>query len=219
MSLMEFENRASSEYATFVSKSDLIREAEKYCNTSFLIPQSGSMYTAWASMKLLETKGLVDKTGHPAKYCLSDDGKVLGEKLWSHHYKNNDDISSTQKSEIFSLTSSQSRCDDNFSNYPESSQNNIQRFNNDSDDDLVILGTSNENDMRFSSSQNIPILSQVGGIKELVPRIVRAGSYEIKLIVDNRERPNRSSSHVADFREGLLALGIEVDFKPLEVGT
>jgi crossover junction endonuclease MUS81 len=59
-----------------LSKADVIQIAQPYCDASFTVgTDTTKHYTAWASMKTLETKELVCTKGHPTKrYYLSDEG-------------------------------------------------------------------------------------------------------------------------------------------------
>ncbi|XP_067137762.1 crossover junction endonuclease MUS81 isoform X2 [Centruroides vittatus] len=66
---------------SFMKKQDLIDSAQLLCNSSFTRPEPGSHYTAWSSMGNLIRKGLVTKYGNPAKYSLSEGGRMLAVSL------------------------------------------------------------------------------------------------------------------------------------------
>jgi crossover junction endonuclease MUS81 len=59
-----------------LSKNELIELAQPHCDSSFSVGSDTTKhYTAWSSMKTLETKELVCTKGHPTKrYYLSDEG-------------------------------------------------------------------------------------------------------------------------------------------------
>lgn len=59
-----------------LSKSELIELAQPHCDSSFTVGSDTTKhYTAWSSMKTLESKELVCTKGHPTKrYYLSDEG-------------------------------------------------------------------------------------------------------------------------------------------------
>ncbi|KAJ9629066.1 Crossover junction endonuclease mus81 [Knufia peltigerae] len=59
-----------------ISKEELKRLAQPHCDASFDVPPDPTkFYTAWQSIKLLESKELVCTKGHPIKkYYLSDEG-------------------------------------------------------------------------------------------------------------------------------------------------
>lgn len=59
-----------------MSKADLIEMAQPHCDASFTAPTDATkFYTAWASMKTLQTKEYVVERGRPTRrYQLTDDG-------------------------------------------------------------------------------------------------------------------------------------------------
>ena len=66
-----------------LAKEDLIVRAQPHSDSSFSVPSDPSkFYTAWASMKTLETKELVYKFGRPiAKYALTDEGWEVAKRM------------------------------------------------------------------------------------------------------------------------------------------
>lgn len=58
----------------FLTKSEIIRTAQEYCDTSFEHLEKGTYFTAWSGMKTLVNKGYVYVTGNPHKYCLTEEG-------------------------------------------------------------------------------------------------------------------------------------------------
>ena len=58
----------------FLTKSELVRAAQPFSDSSYEHSEKGSYFTAWNSMKSLITKGYVYMTGNPHKYCLTEDG-------------------------------------------------------------------------------------------------------------------------------------------------
>ncbi|ORY28258.1 hypothetical protein BCR39DRAFT_496331 [Naematelia encephala] len=62
----------------FLTKSELIRAAQPYSDSSYEHSEKGTYFTAWSSMKTLVGKGYVYVTGNPHKYCLTEDGYEVG---------------------------------------------------------------------------------------------------------------------------------------------
>ncbi|WVO14012.1 hypothetical protein L204_101637 [Cryptococcus depauperatus] len=62
----------------FLTKSEIIRVAKLYCETSYEQSAPGSYSTAWSGMKTLVSKGCVYVTGNPHKYCLTEAGYNVG---------------------------------------------------------------------------------------------------------------------------------------------
>ncbi|ODO10868.1 hypothetical protein I350_01467 [Cryptococcus amylolentus CBS 6273] len=58
----------------FLTKSEIIRTAQEYCDVSFEHSERGTYYTAWSGMKTLVSKGYVYVTGNPHKHCLTEEG-------------------------------------------------------------------------------------------------------------------------------------------------
>ncbi|WBW75160.1 Holliday junction resolvase subunit Mus81 [Schizosaccharomyces osmophilus] len=66
----------------FATKPQIIVSAQSFCDASFGSTTDGNQrYTAWNAIKTLITKGLIYQTGHPAKYCLTDDGEEVCTRL------------------------------------------------------------------------------------------------------------------------------------------
>lgn len=50
-----------------MTKTELVREAQEYADSSFTVSEAGSYYTAWSSMSGLVERGLVTRYGHPPR--------------------------------------------------------------------------------------------------------------------------------------------------------
>lgn len=66
-----------------LSKADLIEAAQPHCDASFTAPADATkFYTAWSSMKTLQSKELVYERGAPLKrYCLTDEGWEVASRV------------------------------------------------------------------------------------------------------------------------------------------
>lgn len=65
----------------YLTKAELQRSAQAFCDKSFAMPDPGSKYTAWSSVSTLIQKNLVIKTHNPARYSLTEKGLELAQKL------------------------------------------------------------------------------------------------------------------------------------------
>ncbi|KAI8848998.1 hypothetical protein BC829DRAFT_392594 [Chytridium lagenaria] len=74
--------RISSRSVGYMSKSEIIKIAQDHCDTSFnTVASSSSMYNGWSAMATLIEKDLVARYGNPARFCLTEDGKALANKM------------------------------------------------------------------------------------------------------------------------------------------
>lgn len=73
------------DYRGYMTKGELLHEAQKYCDSSLTKPDTAknSHYTAWTSMKGLVSKELIFKRGNPSQFFLTPDGRALAQKLVS----------------------------------------------------------------------------------------------------------------------------------------
>lgn len=72
-------------------KKDLIKEAQKHCDSSFTSTDPNSHYTAWNSMTSLIKKNLVFKENKlPARYKLTDEGRNLATTILNGAKENTD---------------------------------------------------------------------------------------------------------------------------------
>ncbi|OCF44157.1 hypothetical protein I317_01949 [Kwoniella heveanensis CBS 569] len=62
----------------FLTKTEVIRGAQEYCDSSYEHSEKGTHFTAWSGMKTLVNKGYVYVTGNPHKYCLTEEGYEVG---------------------------------------------------------------------------------------------------------------------------------------------
>ncbi|KAL0276495.1 UNVERIFIED_CONTAM: hypothetical protein PYX00_004053 [Menopon gallinae] len=67
-----------------MTKAELQKEAQELCDSPFIrSTQSTSYYTAWSSMSMLVKKGLVETSGRPARFWLTEKGTETAVLLQS----------------------------------------------------------------------------------------------------------------------------------------
>lgn len=99
-----------SDLTDYMTKPDIIKHGEQYCNSSFTMPstsQGSYNYTAWSSMTKLLKEELVVETGNPKRFALTEEGKQLAKKLSLIHDKGHIVHSSGSDSDLASVVSSQ----------------------------------------------------------------------------------------------------------------
>ncbi|KAG1666427.1 Crossover junction endonuclease MUS81 [Nymphon striatum] len=72
-----FQNGSSN-----MSKQELIDAAQSFCDSSFIVPEPGSYYTAWSNMGTLIKRTLVKKEYRPPRYSLTDNGIDLASAIF-----------------------------------------------------------------------------------------------------------------------------------------
>nr|CAG4641699.1 EOG090X06E6 [Eurycercus lamellatus] len=77
------QNENPSRTAGYLKKSELQEAAQPYADVSFTQTNivDSQYYSAWSSMSTLIKKELVEKIGNPAKYMLTETGRILAIKL------------------------------------------------------------------------------------------------------------------------------------------
>lgn len=58
----------------FLTRNEIIRVAQPYCDSSYEHAERGGHQTAWNGIKTLINKGYVFVSGSPHKYCLTEEG-------------------------------------------------------------------------------------------------------------------------------------------------
>ncbi|WVQ71821.1 hypothetical protein IAR50_001363 [Cryptococcus sp. DSM 104548] len=58
----------------FLTKSEIIRTAQEYCDVSFDHSEKGGYYTAWSGMNTLVKKGYIYSKENSRKHCLTEEG-------------------------------------------------------------------------------------------------------------------------------------------------
>jgi crossover junction endonuclease MUS81 len=67
-------DRPETTTTVYLTKSEIIRAAKEYCDSSYEHSEKGTYFTAWSGMKTMVNKGLVYMTGNPHKFCLTEEG-------------------------------------------------------------------------------------------------------------------------------------------------
>ena len=200
-------------------KEELIEVAQPYSDSSFTKgSDTTKLYTAWASMKTLESKELVCTRGHPMKrYYLSDDGWDLALRLKAMHDEVEQppsEAAKDMKDKTHTTTSASST-----TRVPPMP---VRRLNND-DMDVVYLSSSPEPEEpgmhnlghEHQSSPNVLVRSDIVD-SSASPIILPPGSFDVRLILDSREV--RSKTDRDYISEGLRKEGITPITRALPLG-
>ena len=176
--------------ASPLSKSQIIDLGQPLSDTSFVISDARSKfnYTAWNSIKTLIQKELVIKSGHPPRFCLSDEGLVLAQELETSTQVLQDGVGSGSRS----------------NHQGAASQREPLAASSLPNQDFSTTHHTTESVHRTTEFSQLPFL-----------RFDR-GSFDIVLILDNREIRNRGDRSF--FILELEKCGIKVETRALELG-
>lgn len=193
-----------------MTKTDLIREAQPHCDSSFSAPADPTkFYTAWNSMKTLVQKELVYERGRPLKrYALTDEGwdvaKRIRDTAVSTARTAGSGIAATAASRPATLptTSLQSTVasavvldDDDDDGVDPQRPTNLE-FG-----DVVAEGSAAPDDAELPT---------------FAPIIMLPGSFTVELILDNREV--RAKTDRDYMQEELAKRGIKPTVRALDLG-
>lgn len=194
-----------------LSKAELIEAAQPHCDASFTAPADATkFYTAWASMKTLQTKELVYQRGAPLKrYCLTDEGWVVAKGV-KEIAQQRDGLPSGVRPTTLDPTPGSGR------QVPTSVTKSP-----DDDDDVFITESNTVNVPRPAQQEYVDVVPAGGeangaAIPQFTPVKLPPGSFDIRLVLDNREvRTMKDREYV---RDELSKKGVTPIVRPLEIG-
>jgi crossover junction endonuclease MUS81 len=190
---------------TSATKAEIIRAAYEFSDASFDTPQDSKFYTAWNSMKQLLEKGYVYKSGNPPRYCLTDEGAEVADKLVN---AGNCVTQPSQKRQ-------------------RSMEPEVPRTENETRKPAVRTWIPPET-LGFTPSSLVmeqPVLSQPMTQGATAPKtlsgtqggkVLPAGSYTIELVMDNREIHDQQD-RVRLERE-IRSKGVDYSTRTLDIG-
>jgi len=181
-----------------VTKTDIIRVARQFCDTSFDTPLDSKYYTAWNSMKTVLEKGYVYKTGNPPKYTLTEEGLEVAQRLVQACQAPEGGGIGGINTDEEPLTKRAKNVDVQRGWIPPES--------------LDISGPSNPRQF----IDPLPAVSHTPFSPSNDARILPAGSYTVKLIVDNREIHKERDLERLEI--GLREGGVDYSLRSLDVG-
>jgi len=148
-----------------ITKVEIIRVAQPFCDSDFMTPLDNQHYTAWSSMKILLEKGYVYKNGNPPRFSLTDEGLEVAKSL----------VKATE-------VGGKSQETGQFQKRPRLNEP-VPSFIPPDTMELWETPASRVADVVRPPLASTSTSASVGQ----TPRILRAGSYTIQFIMDNRE--------------------------------
>ncbi|CAG8541288.1 2832_t:CDS:2, partial [Racocetra fulgida] len=169
-----------------MTKADLIKEAQRYCDASFDIPSGKQkFYTAWNSMKTLLDKNYVYKNDYPSRFSLTESGLLVARQM---------------------VETANLQGNNPFSNFPSTQPANL--------DDTVVHTTSLQGNNSFSNFPSIqPANLDNTTVHTVLPTKIENHTVEKKpIIIDLRES---SDEECYIQKESKLPSNDSSGFKPL----
>ncbi|KAH8905375.1 crossover junction endonuclease MUS81 [Coniochaeta sp. PMI_546] len=193
-----------------LSKADLIEAAQPHCDASFTAPADATkFYTAWNSMKTLQTKELVYQRGAPLKrYCLTDEGWEVAKRVKEIAQQRNAVVSEV-RSPTFDLAPEASRVYATAANLPD-------------DDGDIFITEPNPVDVSRPAQQAYVDVVPVGGettgsaVPRFTPIRLPPGSFSVRLVLDNREVRTKTDRDYV--QEELTKKGVKPIVRAMDLG-
>ncbi|KAJ3216003.1 Crossover junction endonuclease mus81 [Dinochytrium kinnereticum] len=189
--------RTQSRGVGYLSKSDVIKFAQDHCDAPFTSTGAAtSIYSGWSSMATLIDKDLVARYGNPPRFCLTEEGKCLADKI----------------DQSVKIVRGRTNVADDISNTDARSESSfvlLEDLEGANDDNLQFWYLADDN-------------SRVRHKSEAATRFIVVfpiGSFEILLLLDVREVKSGSVGvERTFFQDGLREKGIQFETRMLELG-
>ncbi|ESO96484.1 hypothetical protein LOTGIDRAFT_115731 [Lottia gigantea] len=217
-----YTDRQAANCKGYLTKTELMREAQPLADKSFTEPDPGAAqwYTAWSSMATLLKKGLVVKERSPAQFSLSESGCALAYRLLyvDEHTTFNDTPVAVRQDQVEPPLPGL-EIDDNkevendegisdFGHMPTEIDDNRDNSQSSSTTVTSLDVDTNSQSSTVSSTSSLP-----------VPEFVlRPGEFEVVLVIDNREFYGSSKSKTKILLPDLMKNKVNCDLRELHVG-
>ncbi|KAJ3226374.1 Crossover junction endonuclease mus81 [Chytriomyces hyalinus] len=191
----------------YMSKHDIVQSGQEHADMPLDTPGAGTMYSGWAAMKGLKEKELVMAYGNPPRFCLTEEGETLVDRMLA---------SMDQTTSVANANPSSVIDGRNSSSHPQATQyssNNgifksVSTLSEDSSEPASQLSHASSKRQRFApdTASNQPFRSL-----SFAP-----GEFEIVLLLDTREVKNGANRSF--FYDGLVNRNVKVEQRMLELG-
>ncbi|CAG8819013.1 14376_t:CDS:2, partial [Gigaspora margarita] len=186
-----------------MTKTDLIKEAQRYCDASFDIPSGKQkFYTAWNSMKTLLDKNYVYKNDYPSRFSLTESGMLVARQIvQTASLQGNDPFSESGMLVARPIVQTASlQGNDPF----------LEKNHTTEKDPIIIdlVESSDEESDQVGTASN--------SLNNFKPIVWEPGTFEIVLILDTREvKLKKDRDYIKDT---LQDKGINLSVRNLELG-
>ncbi|KAJ3119299.1 Crossover junction endonuclease mus81 [Physocladia obscura] len=224
------------ELGVYLTKAEIIKRSLPHADTPLDAPATnGSFYNGWSSMATLLEKELVTKYSHPPRFTLTEEGAALVTRMIASSTQSqakswkesSEDESSEDESFVMFMPD---RCNLNIPSHSLNSQIStkpnctttvesiatiLKSSSSVSSNNIIQL---NSNSSSFCESESVAPASPSPAMNTAISKdaILLAGSFEVVLLLDNREVKNGYNRNF--FKDGLSEKGIRFESRSLEIG-
>ncbi|XP_018408358.1 PREDICTED: crossover junction endonuclease MUS81 [Nanorana parkeri] len=194
----------------YMTKAELQREAQSLCDKSFTLIDPNNKYTAWSSVSTLIQKELVIKTHSPARYCLTEKGLELAQRL-----KGADQLLEGKSNVVrhFDAHSSDEEPDD--ANNVGSQENPAIRYVNKSVSAALPQYTTLSLPVEAKQLSLDPVLNSYHHVPDFT---LLPGHFNVILCVDFIETTGGSAHKKQELVSELKRNGVDFDVRKLHIG-
>ncbi|KAJ3350990.1 Crossover junction endonuclease mus81 [Entophlyctis luteolus] len=227
----------------YLTKAEIISKGHEFADQPLDAPGPGGVHTGWSSITTLISKELVMKYGHPPRFTLTEEGEYLADRMIatmtemqpaSTELVESDGSDSQMEGRPYARkrsTKSMASQQQNLSTIPHASlattalaaaaEVNVTRAG--SAPPYVDLQVAASSLSRSSGSTLSTASAPASSSSSLhlaaaptSPAVLRAGAFDVVLVLDNREIKNGYNRSF--FKDGLAARNVRFESRALEVG-
>ncbi|KAI9352056.1 hypothetical protein BDR26DRAFT_850275 [Obelidium mucronatum] len=198
----------------YMTKHEIIKMGQEHADMPLDAPMNGSYYSGWSSMANLLEKELVMKYGSPPRFILSEEGVALVERMLASLNGNKAIESQNDDGGIDVLDQAPS-----VSNWPLGTQaltSTVSALSNSSSSGSSFISTVPSVLRRTQSNLSTVSASEPLDDMPVHNLTLPAGSFDIVLVLDNREVKNGKSRDF--FKNGLAEKNIKFVNRSLDLG-
>ncbi|KAJ3019062.1 UNVERIFIED_CONTAM: Crossover junction endonuclease mus81 [Siphonaria sp. JEL0065] len=208
----------------YLSKHEIIKNGQEHADTP-MDATGGAQYSGWSAMQGLLEKELIMKYGGPPRFILTEDGTVLVERMLASlkgnsTLNNNNadddggiDIIDAPTTKSFTHTAAATSRPPLAPSVPTRLASNGSSLSNSSSNSSSTFTSTVPSLKQTHSSLSTQSATDEPDIHSFT---LAAGSYDIVLILDNREIKNGQSRDF--FKEGLAKRNVKFDNRSLDLG-
>ncbi|TPX64868.1 hypothetical protein CcCBS67573_g08294 [Chytriomyces confervae] len=193
----------------YMSKHDIFLSGQEHADMPLDTPGAGTMYSGWAAMKGLKEKELVMAYGNPPRYCLSEEGSTLVDRMLASMNQTSVPLPTN--------TNPKSMVDGtNLSSHTQAAQYSSNNRLSKSISNLSEDSSEPASQLSHASSKWQPFAPDTASNKPFRNLSFAPGEFEIILLLDTREVKNGANRSF--FYDGLVNRNVKVEQRMLELG-